>query len=81
MKPSRERDEWLNAFQGFRKYLSQCVACQEMGYDPVKIELKDGLYFKERAMKYFQPLTLDASGLCSICAEAVSGHSNDPAGA
>ena len=81
MKPNRERDEWLNAFPGFRKYLNQCVACQELGYDPVQIELKDGLYFKERAMKYFQPLTLDEIGLCSICAEVVSGHSNDPAGA
>ena len=81
MKSNRERDEWLNAYQGFKKYLNQCVSCQEIGYDPVKIELKEGLYFKKRAMEYFHPLTLNETGLCSICAEITAGPGNDRAGA
>lgn len=76
MKTNHERDQWLNAFQGFKKYLNQCVVCQEMGYDPVKIELKEGLYFKKNAMKYFRPLTVNEIGLCAICAQATAqiGH-------
>ncbi len=69
MKSKRDRGEWLNAYQGFKKYLNQCVLCQDKGYDPVKIELKEGLYFKVRTMEYFHPLTVNDIGLCAACAE------------
>jgi hypothetical protein len=65
----RGRDEWLNAFQGFKKYLNQCVMCQEVGYDPVKVEAKEGRYFKARMLEYFHPLTVNEVGLCPGCAE------------
>ena len=68
MKTNRNRDDWLNAFQGFKKYLNQCVMCQSVGYDPVKIEIKEGLYFKDKAMEYFHPLIVNEIGLCQDCA-------------
>ncbi len=68
MKTGRGRDEWLNAYQGFKKYLNQCVMCQDVGYDPVKIEVKEGLYFKDKAMEYFHPLVVNDIGLCRGCA-------------
>ena len=74
MKSTRDRDEWLNAFQGFKKYLNQCILCQERGYDPVKIEMKEGRYFKQRAMEYFHPLTVNEIGLCAACAERTEAH-------
>jgi len=43
--------------------------CQTTGYDPVKIEVKEGLYFKDKAMEYFHPLTVNEIGLCPDCAE------------
>jgi hypothetical protein len=69
MKKGRNRDEWLNEYQGFKKHLNQCVMCQLVGYDPVKIEVKEGLYFKDKAMEYFHPLTINEIGLCPDCAE------------
>ena len=72
MKTDRDKTEWLNAFQGFRKYLNQCVVCQETGYDPVKIEKKEGLYFKAKAMEFFHPLEVNEIGVCSICAERMA---------
>jgi len=69
MKTGRDRNEWLNEYQGFKKYLNQCVMCQSIGYDPVKIEVKEGLYFKDKAMEHFHPLTINEIGLCSGCVE------------
>jgi hypothetical protein len=69
MKTGRDCDEWLKEYQGFKKYLNQCVMCQSVGYDPVKIEVKEGLYFKAKVMEYFNPLTVNEIGLCSDCVE------------
>ena len=69
MKTGRDRDEWLDEYQGFKKYLNQCVMCQSTGYDPVKIQVKEGLYFNDKAMEYFHPLALNEIGLCLDCAE------------
>jgi hypothetical protein len=71
MKTGRDRTEWLNEYQGFKKYLNQCVMCQEKGYDPVKIDAKEGKYFKVKAMEYFLPLTVNEIGLCPACAERI----------
>jgi len=79
MKPNRARDQWLDEYQGFKKYLSQCVACQEIGYDPIKIEKKEGRHFKERVTKYFHPMTLNEAGLCPVCATATAARNHDRA--
>ena len=73
MKTGRDREQWLNAFQGFKKYLNQCVICQDIGYDPVNIEIKEGLFFKDKAVEYFHPLTVNEIGLCPDCAERFGG--------
>jgi len=74
MKTGRDRTEWLNEYQGFKKYLNQCVMCQGTGYDPVKIESKEGKYFKIKAMEYFHPFTVNEIGLCPDCAERFQGE-------
>ncbi len=78
MKTGRGKEEWLNAFQGLKKYLNQCVVCQETGYDPERIEKKEGLFFKAKAMDFFHPLTVNELGMCASCAtrvEQINGKS------
>ncbi|WP_257385201.1 hypothetical protein [Tahibacter caeni] len=53
--------------------MNQCVLRQSIGHDPVRIEVKEGLYFKDRFMEYFHPLTVDEIGLCPHCG-AVRGR-------
>jgi disulfide oxidoreductase YuzD len=72
MKTGRNKEAWLNEYQGFKKYLNQCVVCQEIGYDPVKIEKKEGLSFKAKAMEYFYPLQVNDIGICSACERRLS---------
>jgi len=72
MKTGRNKTEWLNQYQGFKKYLNQCVVCKEVGYDPIKIEKKEGLYFKDKALEFFHPLTVNDLGMCTKCARGMS---------
>lgn len=72
MKTGRDKEAWLNEYQGFKKYLNQCVVCQETGYDPVKIEKKEGLFFKAKAMEYFHPLQVNDIGICLACEKRLS---------
>jgi hypothetical protein len=76
MKTGRNKTEWLDAYQGFRKYLNQCVVCQEIGYDPVKIEKKEGLYFKEKVTEFFHPVTINEIGICDSCAARIADPNN-----
>ncbi len=75
MKTGRDREAWLNEYQGFKKYLCQCVMCQSIGYDPVKIDIREGLFFKKKMMEYFHPLTVNETGLCPGCVERVEASS------
>jgi hypothetical protein len=68
----RKRDaktSWLNAFPRVRKFLNQCVVCQEMGYDPQKIKNKKGLGFQKNLEKFFRPLEINEIGICADCAK------------
>ncbi len=78
MKSYVERDNWLDSFPGVRKkFLNQCVVCQEIGYDPEKIEAKEGRYFKVYIQKYWHALPVNDLGICEICERhAVGGHFN-----
>jgi len=69
MKREEKKTEWLDAYQGFKKYLNQCVVCQEIGYDPIKIMTKEGKFFQERVKEFFHPMTVNEIGICSSCAE------------
>ena len=78
MKTGRNKTEWLNQYQGFKKYLNQCVVCQEVGYDPVSIEKKEGLYFKDKAVEFFHPLIVNELGMCAMCAERMNKLEKQP---
>jgi hypothetical protein len=67
-KPGRGKEEYLNAFPRLRKFLNQCVVCQETGYDPERIKKKEGKYFQARIREYFHPLEVNDRGVCSECA-------------
>jgi len=51
--------------------LNQCVVCQEVDYDPVKIEKKKGLHFKDKVVEFFHPLTVNDLGIWTRCAEGM----------
>ena len=65
---NKRREKWLEAFPDIRKkYLNQCVMCQEIGYDPVKIEMKQGRIFQKRLREWFHPLEVNEAGICTDC--------------
>jgi DnaJ-class molecular chaperone len=61
------REAWLKAFPGFRKFVNQCVVCQETGYDPEKLKAKRGFGFQKNAREFFKPLTVNEQGICTTC--------------
>ena len=67
VKTGRNKSKWLNAFPRFRKFLNQCVVCQEIGYDPIKLKAKKGLGFQKHAREFFHPLEVDEAGICTEC--------------
>jgi hypothetical protein len=72
------REAWLEAFPGFRKFLNQCVVCQETGYDPEKLKTKRGVGFQKNAREFFKPLTVNEHGICAKCVEL--GYPRNPRG-
>jgi hypothetical protein len=71
-KPSRGKEEYLNAFPQLRRFLNQCVVCKETGYDAEKMEKKQGKYFQARIREYFHPLEVNNEGVCSDCARRLA---------
>ena len=63
------REAWLQEFPSFRKFLNQCVVCQELGYDPERLETKRGFGFQKNAREFFHPLTVNEYGICPQCVE------------
>ncbi|MBI3898922.1 MAG: hypothetical protein HY308_11590 [Gammaproteobacteria bacterium] len=74
MKLEEETTEWLSAYQGFKKYLNQCVVCQEIGYDPAKMLDKEEPYFQKRVKEFFYPLMVNEIDICGNCVERLSGE-------
>lgn len=63
------KEAWLEEFPGFRKFLNQCVVCQETGYDPERLKQKRGAGFQANAREFFHALTVNESGVCTKCVE------------
>ena len=62
-------ERWLEAFPDVRKkYLNQCVVCQEIGYDPAKIEKAEKPGILKNLKTYFHPLEVNGVGVCTDCA-------------
>ena len=76
-KPGRGKEAYLNAFPKLRRFLTQCVVCQKIGYDPERIKQKQGRYFQERIREYFHPLQLNESGVCSDCARRLAPQEHE----
>ena len=69
-KGDRAKTRWLEGFPSIRKkYLNQCVVCQEVGYDPVKFRAAEKLGLKKFIPKYFHPLEINEIGICVDCAK------------
>jgi hypothetical protein len=66
-KYQHKKTELLGSLKGFEKYLSQCVVCQEMGYDPDKLELRENKHFQKRAKENFKPMKVSDIGVCEQC--------------
>jgi len=77
-KPGRGKAEYVNAFPGLRKFLNQCVVCQQTGYDPERIDRKEGKYFLARIREYFHPLKVNEIGVCRDCEKRL--NENDTPG-
>lgn len=50
-KHQHNKIEILSSHKGYEKYLVQCVVCQEIGYDPDKLQLKKINIFKNEREK------------------------------
>ena len=75
----KERKErWLEAYPDVRKkYLNQCVVCQEIGYDPVKMERAEKPGLLKNIGEYFHPLVVNEIGVCTDCARRMQHERND----
>jgi hypothetical protein len=50
---------YLENYPKYRKWMSQCVACNRQGYRPGTIH--------PLLLRYFEPLELNDAGLCPHC--------------
>lgn len=54
-----------------RKWINQCVGCQQEGYKPdMPKNIFPGIA-AQSLRKYFQPLNVDEHGLCEICSKVL----------
>jgi hypothetical protein len=51
------------------KYILQCVTCQRIGYDEVKLLERNEVLYQEQVQTYYKPITLDAIGRCHECSD------------
>ena len=69
---------YLHTYPKLRKWINQCVACQQVGYKP---ELPDSIGVGVAARnlrRYFRPLPLNDTGLCEQCSIASSLTEQSP---
>ena len=49
------------------KYISQCVVCQKIGYNEVKLRERNEPGYRQQIQSYYEPIVLDAIGRCEDC--------------
>lgn len=79
MKRQRDIDMYTEMYPRARRWLNQCVACQRTGYKPDLPEQIGQGVMASHLREYYQPLALDESGLCDMCAAAISRRNVEPA--
>lgn len=70
MKRKENRGEaYIEAFPRFKKWINECLRCHRKGYKPSMPEHIGGEYSMAsyQIRKYFEPLELDADGICEYC--------------
>ena len=65
---------YLQMYPHLRKWINQCVACQQLGYNPQMLAELDRPIALKNLRRYFQAMPLDDAGHCEQCASAI-GHS------
>ena len=55
---------------GAAKYVRACRACGHRGFDPAAIEHEPNRHVVAELRHLYEPLALDGSGLCDVCAKA-----------
>lgn len=63
-KGEDKNPEWYLNDPRTRKWLVQCVICQTIGY---RADAPEKFFSRDRVVKYFQPMSLDSSGICEDC--------------
>jgi hypothetical protein len=61
---------YLQKYPGLRKWVSQCVACQELGYKPEMPEQISPGVAAQNLRRYFRMMSVNSAGLCEQCAAA-----------
>jgi hypothetical protein len=64
---------YLQQYPRLRKWINQCVACQQIGYRPELPEQIGPGFAAQHLRRYFREMGVDAAGLCNQCAAAVRG--------
>lgn len=80
MRKKNEGEQYLDAFPKLRKWINECCACHQKGYDPnmpEKISVVEGSLEVYFIKKYFKPLPLTKDGLCEQCANALLNKRTD----
>ena len=61
--------KYLDVSANLKKYLVQCVSCQNQGYDSDMLERRNEKLARENVKKHFKPLHLNEHSLCENCAQ------------
>jgi hypothetical protein len=61
--------EWHLTDHRTKKWLVQCVVCQQVGY---RADAPKEFFGRAHLVKYFKPLELDERGVCQTCRVAIA---------
>ena len=64
MSHSRDAVLYLKQYPEIKKWVRQCIVCQEIGYDP---DMPDEVMYSGNVRALFTPLKLNDIGICDQC--------------
>ncbi len=70
----QDGESYLQMYPKLRKWINQCVTCNEKGYKP---DLPENIHpgvAAQNLRRLFKELALNESGLCSNCAQAAKNR-------
>jgi hypothetical protein len=67
---------YLQDYPRLRKWINQCVACQELGNKPdMSVQIGPGVA-SQNLRRFFRAMWVNAAGLCEQCARAIQEKSD-----